>query len=106
MILNIKYKIYGGDDDQRGQIYKNLNDLISLFHTTQCYSLDTVSVHFSFTKGDKRQYVYLLKTVLHSDQDVRAIICFLAEHCENRGIDFDSIDQLFIKARIVKVEGN
>lgn len=104
MILNIKYKIYGGDDDQKGQIYNNLHDLLSLFYTNYYYSLDTVSVHFSFNKGSKRQYVYLLKTELHSDHDIRAIIYFLVEQCDNKGIDFQSIDQLFIRASVVKLE--
>jgi len=106
MTLNIKYEIIGGEDDQKGQIYNNLNDLFHLFYFHPNYSLDTLTIHFSFYNGTtrKRHYFYLLKSVLHSEQDIRTIVYALEEFCNMRSINFQNIDQFFVKASLVKLD--
>lgn len=107
MILNIRYDLHRGDDDQKGQIYDKLYNLLSMFYSNPLHSLDSVSINISFikTNDNKRHFMYLLKTQLQSEEDIRAIIYFIDDHCRLKGIEFTSIDRIFVRASISRIPG-
>lgn len=109
MILKIKYNIRGDSDDQRGQIYDKLDGLLSIFYVNPVYSLDYVTVNISYLfphpsdGGDRRYSKYVLKTQIHSGEDIKMIIYYIEEFCRVRGIAFEDVDRIYVGAKIGKI---
>lgn len=101
MILNIRTIINRGNDNLRGDIYNNLHDIHSIFHSNPKYYLNSVSITVSYIKNNKRNYIFLLKSKLREPEDVMAIIYFIEYNCKVRGIDFSEVDRLFVRLSIL-----
>jgi hypothetical protein len=103
MILNIKYKIYRGDDSLKGDIYKNLHDILAIFHSNPKYYLNAVTITVSYIKNGERYYICLLKSKLQEPEDVMGIIYFIEHNCKVRGVAFREVDRLFVRLSILKL---
>lgn len=100
MILNIRYNINRENEDQKGQIYNKLSNTLSIFYTNPTYYLASISINISFVKEDKRHYLYILKSRLQSEDDVRNIVYYIEDSCMAKGISIQEIDRLFIRMSI------
>ena len=101
MILKLIYKIYR-DDNQLGQIYDKLCGLLSVFYSNPSHSLGSVSINISYTKDNKRHYEFLLKSIMHSENDIRGIVKHIDDMCRSRGIELKEIDRLFVRILLIK----
>ena len=105
MIFNIRHNLHNDHDDQKGQIYNKLHNIISIFYTNPTYYLESVSINISFVKENKRHYLYVLNTTLHvptGEDDLRAIVYFIEDNCVAKGIKLQEIDRLFFKITVNK----
>lgn len=103
MILNIRTIINRGNDSLKGDIYKNLHDILAIFHSNPEYYLNAVTITVSYIKDGKRYYICLLKSKLREPEDVMGIIYFIEHNCKVRGVAFSEVDRLFVRLSILKI---
>lgn len=101
VILQLKYNLYPGQE-VRGQMYNKLFNLLDVFYDSPRFSLKSITIGISYKDGTNRKYLHMLTTPIQSEDDIRGVVYFIEESCRSKGINFDSVDRIFLRVTIVK----
>lgn len=104
MILNIKYNISGDNETIKSQIFNKLYNTLTILESNPIYYLKSTSISVSFpsTGGKERHYIFILKTHVVEDEDIRGIVYYIEEKCRVKGIKIEDLDKLFVKLSVGK----